>query len=260
MHRPSFVLRAAANAGVLTALGTGLLMAATSPVASAATLGGTATVASPGTTTALNSGGSATAFTVSLPAQAACSGDTATDNYLVYGFLVPAPSSGQTLTAELQAIPNWATGDGTGYYPLVSTSDGQWEKINTAPTTGEIISIPNDFTFENLNKLLVNASLAPLVSSTPGSTANYDIGIACANASNVLSDYWSEPVTVSQSSSDSNGFVWATGAPSGGQLPEAPMAIALPLAGLAALGGAVLFRRRRQARLAVVAAGFGEIN
>ena len=57
-------------------------------VAGASTLDGVANIASPGTTNSLTSGGSETEFTLSLPPQAACSGDTETDGYHVFSYLV----------------------------------------------------------------------------------------------------------------------------------------------------------------------------
>jgi len=74
-------------AGVLIAAGGVCLAIAAS--ATAATLGATATVATPGSLTPLSSGGSATVFTVTLPANAACTGDTASRGYHVYSYLVP---------------------------------------------------------------------------------------------------------------------------------------------------------------------------
>jgi hypothetical protein len=80
-----------AGAGVMIVAGSWSLYAAMSaPSASAATLGGTATISDPTTNNPLAGGGSATMFTVVLtPAPADCSGDTSTDGYHVYSYLLP---------------------------------------------------------------------------------------------------------------------------------------------------------------------------
>jgi hypothetical protein len=76
----------------------------------------------------LSGGGSETQFTVDLPAQAACSGDTATDGYHVFSYLLPKGTSVQSITFSSSG-PSAGLGfaDGSGYYG----------SANTAPTTGQ---------------------------------------------------------------------------------------------------------------------------
>ncbi len=80
--------RAALSA--LVAAGSVLLVLATPAAASVAS--GPATITRPGGTAgaALPSGGARIPFTVALPTNAACSGDTAHEGYHVYSYLVPA--------------------------------------------------------------------------------------------------------------------------------------------------------------------------
>ena len=67
---------------------TALAVAGSAP-ASASTLNGIASLANPQTLAVDTSGASTTQFTVTLPPQAACDGDTASDGYHVYSYLVP---------------------------------------------------------------------------------------------------------------------------------------------------------------------------
>jgi hypothetical protein len=184
------------GAGVFLLVGAWALYATTSaPSASAATLGGTATLTNPTTSATLTSGGSTTVFAVVLtPAPADCSGDTATDHYEVFSYLLPEATvittddfSGGTPSEGLGFV------DGNGYYGSATT----------APTTGEIINIPADFEWADLKS--VNETAAEL---DGGSSAVWNAGIACANASGVMTDYWNTQVTFTASTSDPNGFTW----------------------------------------------------
>ena len=92
-------------AGLLLAGGSLCLFLGTA--ASASTVNGVATITTPGAVPPvppLLSGGSTTPFTVALPTNAACSGDTATDGYHVYSYLVPEGTDVSTLNA-LGGVP-----------------------------------------------------------------------------------------------------------------------------------------------------------
>ena len=148
LHRSAL---AAATAG-LVVLGLGA-----AGTAGASTIDGTATVSSPGTTTALASGGSTTQFTVTLPAQASCDGDTATGGYHVYSYLVPKGTALSSVT--FNSFPS------TGY-GLVDAIGTYYGPVNTAVTTGQIIGIPNDFEWGPL--VTTDGGSVPLTtSSTP---------------------------------------------------------------------------------------------
>jgi hypothetical protein len=183
-----------AGAGILVALGSWSLYAAASATqASAATLNGTATIVNPVDNSALSGGGSATVFGVTLPAQAACSGDTATDGYHVYSYLVPQGTAVLALTF-VGGTPSSGFGliDGSGYYGA----------DNTAPTTGQIINIPADFEWADL--LNAGATAAGLTTGN----GKWETGLLCANSTGVVTDFWNNEVTFAASKSDSNGFTW----------------------------------------------------
>ena len=199
-----------ASSALLASAGTVALGLAGAPPASAATLDATATITNPSNNQPLNSGGSTAVFGVDLPAQAACSGDTATDGYHVFSYLIP---KGTTITGLRfsggSASSGWGFADGNGYYG----------SANTAPTTGEIINIPSDFEWAWLLPLGETAS-----NLDGGSSATWDAGIACANSSGTLTDYWNNAVTFTANNSDPNKFVWtAENVPAA---PTSPAAVA----------------------------------
>jgi hypothetical protein len=183
--------------------------------ARASTLDGIATTASPGTTTYLASGGSTTQFTVSLPAQSACSGDTATHGYHIYSYLVQKGTNVTSLT-----FPSGEPNFGNNQYGLIEPDGTFWEDINTAPTTGQIINIPNDFEWE----ALITKGLAlsgGLLYQDSDSSGVWEGGIACTNTDGVVTDYWNTEFTFTASGSDPNGFVWsAIPGPSGSQVSD----------------------------------------
>jgi hypothetical protein len=166
--------------------------------ASASTTNAVATIADPTSLAYLASGGSTTPFSATLPANASCSGDTASSGFHVFSYLVPKGTavSGITFTE----FPS------TGY-GFVNNIGTYYGAANTAATTGQVISIPNNFQWAPL----VNndgVALSQLLNSgtTPGV---WEGGIACANSSGVLTDNWNTEITFTASSSDPTGFVWS---------------------------------------------------
>ena len=173
-------------------------------VAGAATLDGIATIASPGTSNYLASGGSEDEYTVSLPAQAACSGDTATHGYHVFSYLVEPGTSITGITFP-DNLPN--TGD--NQYGFVDNAGGYYGDANTAPTTGQIIEIPNDLEFGPLvSGGLV--TLDTLLYQDGNTSGQWEGGLACTNTDGVVTDYWNTAITFTASGTDPNGFVWSS--------------------------------------------------
>jgi hypothetical protein len=189
----------ALGAGLLMAVGT--LTLAAVPVG-ASTLDGVATTASPDSTTYLASGGSETPFTVSLPAQAACSGDSESDGYRVYSYLVE-PGTNVTTVTFPDNLPN--TSD--NQYGLVEADGTYWGDENTAPSTGQIINIPNDLEW---GPLVSNdgVGLSTLLYQDSNTQGVWEAGIACTNSGGTVTDYWNTQVLFTSSSSDPNRFVW----------------------------------------------------
>jgi hypothetical protein len=181
--------------------------------AGASTLDGVATTASPGTSSYLASGGSTTPFTVSLPAQAACSGDSATNGYRVFSYLVEAGTNVATIT-----FPSGEPNFGSNQYGLIESDGNFWEDQNTAPTTGQIIGIPNDFEWEAL--ITKGLALNSLLYQNSNTSGVWEGGIACTNSSGTVSDYWNTQITFSHSGTDPNHFDWsAVPGPAGSAVP-----------------------------------------
>ena len=195
--------RSLVSATVMTLAASAALVGIAAGPASASTLDGVATIAPPGLTTPLTEGGSSTPFTVALPAQAACTGDTASDGYHVYSYLVTQATdvSGVTFVGH--------PSEGYGLFETAPTK--YWGAQNTAPTTGQIIGIPNNFEWAS-----ANIPLTTLLYAGSGSSASgvWEAGIACANSSGVLTDNWNIEVTFTASSTDPGGFTW-TAVPTG---------------------------------------------
>ena len=172
-------------------------------VAGASTLDGVANIASPGTTNSLTSGGSETEFTLSLPPQAACSGDTETDGYHVFSYLVEPKITITGITFP-KNLPNTADNQ----YGFVNNAGEYYGAANTAPSTGQIIEIPNDLEFGPL----VSDGLVTkdkLLYGKKNASGVWVGGLACTNSSGTVTDYWTTNITFTASKSDPNGFVWS---------------------------------------------------
>ncbi len=168
--------------------------------AHAASAGGVATLAPPGDTAAtpLRSGGSASLFTVALPARASCSGDTAHDGYHVYSYL-------ERKGTDLSTV-RFVQGPSAGY-GIVNTTSTYYGAINTAFKTGQIVGVPNDFTWGSL----VRSGGGPLALSQllyDGSTGVWETGLACATAHGAVSNDWNTQVTFDADAGDARGFDW----------------------------------------------------
>lgn len=236
------IRRLAARAAVVGTAVAALAGSYGAPTAGAATLGGTATITDPANSQApLASGSAAKLFSVTLPAQAACSGDTTTGGYHVYSFLVQQGTDVSTLT--------FASNPSAGY-GLIDSAGNYYGPANTATTTGQVIGIPNNFQW---SQLTANTGFGlPLASILySGTSGVWETGLACADTNGHVSDYWTTEVTFTASNSDASGFTWAAvpGVPTG--TPEVPLPVLLPVIGVAVAGGAVALGRRRNRRPAV---------
>jgi hypothetical protein len=175
---------------------------------------GVATLALPGATAAspLPSGSSATAFTVALPAHAACAGDTAHDGYHVYSYLVPEGTDLSSVT-----FINFPS---TGY-GLVGPDHRYYGAVNTAIHSGEIIGIPNDFEWGPL--VSTGGGSVPLSTLLDGSSRGvWETGIVCADARGTVTDAWNTQVTFAAHADDPEGFTWTAASGGAGALPTSP--------------------------------------
>jgi hypothetical protein len=181
----------------LTALAS--LVVAGMGVASASTLNGVATTANPSNQAYLASGGSNTEYTITLPANAACDGDTATHGYHVWSYLVKAGTNVDTLTFNENTGPS----QGLGLFDSTATYYGP---ANTAIDTGQIIGIPNDLEW---GPVVSDDSLLSTLLYKSKKSGAWDGGLACANSAGDVTDYWNTQITFTKSTTDPKGFVWS---------------------------------------------------
>jgi hypothetical protein len=165
----------------------------------------------------LTNGGSGTPFSLTLPASAACSGDTPHGGYRVQSYIVPAAVDPATLTfGSAGPVP---TGTGTNLrQALYLTTTSAYVNVATGngstPGPGPVANI-GTFSFG-----VLRAGDIP-----PGS---YNVGLACTRggaSATQLDRVWNTSVTISASSTDRpGGFTWtALGHPAAAaSAPAAP--------------------------------------
>jgi hypothetical protein len=187
----------------------------------------------------ITSGGSATPWTVKfVPATATCSGDTASQGYHVYSYIVPSSVDPGTLTFDPSNGPSQG-------FPLVDTSGSPYMAKNTAVTTGQII----DFPALSFNYNIFSANGAPGTAALP--PGNYNVGIACATTLGQGDRYWNVVKTFTASATDPNGETWALPTAT---TPQGGNGLVLPLGAAALLGVGLVVQRRRHVRTVAAAA------
>jgi hypothetical protein len=216
--------------------------------ASAATSSGIVTLVDPATNQpvtnnqALSSGQT---FLPTLPANAVCPANSGTNGEKVYSFMVPHGTDPTTLSFT-SGLPSNSFTTGSGDTPGFYASNGTYWIQNGGTTAPN--GAPNSIVQMNWGAAIQagNLSVADLTSQS-----TWDTGIICVKSTGAPETvFWDPPISFSASSSDPNGFSW-TANPAGGPIvPEAPLAIALPIGGLIVLGvGVVVNRRRHTARV-----------
>jgi hypothetical protein len=175
---------------------------------SAASKAGDATVVAPGDNTAarapLTRGTTATPFSLQLPAQAACTGDSNNGGYRVQSYMVPASvDPGNLQYGSVGPLPS---GTGAKFrQALFDLNTNQYVNAQTAMATkpggpGPIINIPA-FNFSVFKAGDVPAGL-------------YNIGIACTKgpaSSSQLDKFWNTQITVAAGPGGAAGPVaWST--------------------------------------------------
>jgi hypothetical protein len=177
------------------------------------------------------SGGSGTPFTITLPGTAKCSGDTATGGFHVNSYVVPSSVDPTTL--------NFATGQANQGQALIDTGGVPYNAEATGVASGVVLTLPQFSWIPYLNDFGTGFDLFP---------GTWNVGIACSTPTGAVdgNNFWNYQLNFSAAATAGD-FTWATVPTSA--LPEAPLAIGLPLSAVA-LGGAaayVLRRRRRSA-------------
>lgn len=177
-------------------------------VADAATnAGGLEVVVPPGTATAgqpLTGGGSATAFALSPPTGASCTGDSATGGYRVQTYMVPASVDPDTLTFGLTGPIPSATG--ANYrQPLYTSAGSSWVNKTTAVNTGLLIGLP-----------ILSFEWIGTDSTTVLPAGTYNLGYACTKgvaSATQLDKYWNVQFTIAAAAGDvPSGLTWSVAA------------------------------------------------
>lgn len=156
---------------------------------------------SPTAGTPLTVGGSATAFAMTPPSGAACTGDTATGGYRVQTFMVPSSVDVATLT--FNASGPLPAGSGAAYrQPMFSAAGSPFVNRTTGVSTGALVSLPTfSFAFVGTDAL----AFLP--------AGDYKIGYACtlgAAGPTQLDKYWVGQITILASGTDPAGLTWTT--------------------------------------------------
>ena len=165
-------------------------------------------VAGAGSTERLTEGGSATNFSLRLPDDASCPGDSANDNYRVQSYMVPKGiGPGDVEYDGLGPKPN-AYGDwATFRQPLYDTATAAFDTAQTADNPeaghpGKIVNLPS-FTFGVYR---------------PGElpAGRYDVGIACTRFNRPVR-YWDAELVVVETPADLPAQIrWSVAAGAGG--------------------------------------------
>jgi hypothetical protein len=230
---------------VAVALGVSLLAANAASAAPTANAGGPATFSVTGTNLP-----SATVFNLNLPTGSVCANPGST-GALYASFLVPAGTDLTSLTYKTfppQADQGTAltfTGTG-GFLTLSGPANSPAGQIDPLYAT-QLAMAP--LVSSSVGKLTVSGTELPAgvaLIPTGQTSANWEAGIACFDGTNNETNYWSVPLTFTVAANDPSGFVWTPNPGSGPALPEAPLAVGLPLGGVLVLAGAVFINRRRR--------------
>jgi hypothetical protein len=186
---------------------TGVLFLLLATSASAATINGTATITTPtnGSIASSQPQPSDTIFALSLPAGATCSGSTTSGGYQVYTYLIPKGSNIQNSTVSQGSLSSYGLFDSTG------TLVGPFN----VPTNDIVSTLPNDLEW---GPAVTGDSFLAALLAAPGV---WEAGVACANASGAVTDYWDVDITFTSvpTTTDPDGFEWAWSASSGTTSP-----------------------------------------
>lgn len=198
--RRSHIRLAGRTVGLMTVVAAAAIAAAPTVAVLAATNAGSVQVQQTNGQ-ALTSGGSSTAFAMTPPTGAACTGDSIA-GYRVQTFMVPSTVDLATLT--FNASGPMPSGTGASYrQPMYSTTGTPFVNKTTGAGTGALAGLPTyAFNFD-----------PGIASFLPPGT--YKIGYACTLGSagpTQLDKYWSTQITILASGTDPLGITWTTAA------------------------------------------------
>jgi hypothetical protein len=142
------------------------------------------------------SGGSGTAFTINIPGTAKCSGDTATDGYHVYSYVVPSSVNPTTL--------NFAGGAANQGQALIDTGGTPYDSEATGVASGSVPTLPQFSWAPYVGDFGAGHDLLP---------GTWNVGIACAKPDGSVdgSNFWNYQFTFAAGTSAGD-FTWIAAA------------------------------------------------
>lgn len=174
----------------LVAIVAGLAVGCFSPAAEAAVTG-TAGVTQPDQVTPLNSGGSATPFSVVTPRGARCEGDSAHNGYFVFSYLVP-----KGIDPRSVSFVHIAPSRGYG----LRTQSHYYGGVTTDENTGALRQTPPNFVWSRLS--------ADQLTPSAATDATWEGGLACESPQGQVTSIWNFEILFHRNPSDPRGFTW----------------------------------------------------
>lgn len=172
------------------------------------------TPAVPNSGEALDQGGSATAFSLRLAANAACSGDSAADGYRVQSYIVPKSVD----PASLRFDANGPTPQSTGATHTQALFD-----IETTPyVNAQTAQKDDDFQFGRIINIPAFALGNDVWTIAELPAGEYNVGIACTlgpSSADQLDKFFNTVIQVEAAPADPGGFTFSVadnGPPTGG--------------------------------------------
>ena len=213
-----FFGRSTALIFIVVAVSAGLLCQA-----AVAAVTGSARVTSPDQTASLNSGGSATQFSVVPAPGARCEGDSAHDGYFVFSYLVPKGVDPRSVSF-IHIAPSKGFG--------LRTTSHYYGAVTTEPGTGSLRQTPPNFVWSRLS--------ADQLISSGRDEATWEGGLACESPADRVTSIWNFEIAFHRSASDPRGFVWTIPHPAPTPSSNSPW-VTWVVIGVLGLGGAALY-------------------
>jgi hypothetical protein len=151
---------------------------------------------------------------VDLPGRASCPGDTATGGYHTFSYVEPV--HGGTAPGDITYTPGGPRPPGT---TLVDPGGSPYVAVNTSIATsprgpGPVVN-PPEFSWSPYVGSFGASGLAAQKAGDVLYAGTWNIGIACANAEGVTTNYWNAQVRLSEPTANDD-FRWTVVSPNGG--------------------------------------------